>query len=212
MQNSSSRSKVIEEIVRKIHTNEYNKNTLISESELCEKMGLSRTPVREALIELAASGLLIKVPQKGYKVQEFDLKTKLDSYLVLAILDAAAAKLSVSFLTEADFLKMDELIDLIDVAIKYKNYETYNLYQEEFHQIYIDRCDNIPLQRQIMNFKNSIPSYLYYSDDQPRLFEVLLEVNNEHRQILSLLKAKKGNEVADFLIKTHWQTSYQDML
>ncbi len=212
MQNSSSRSKVIEEIVSKIHTNEYNKNTLISEAELCEKMGLSRTPVREALIELAASGLLIKVPQKGYKVREFDLKTKLDSYLVLAILDAAAAKLSVPHLTPEDFLKMNEFIDLIDIAIKYKNYETYNLYQEQFHQIYIDKCDNHPLQREIMNFKNNIPSYLYYSEDQDRLFELLLKVNEEHRHILTLLKEKRENEVADYLIRTHWQTNYKDML
>lgn len=212
MQNISSRTKVIEAIVNKIHTNEYNKNTLISESELCEQMGLSRTPVREALIELAASGLLIKVPQKGYKVREFDLKTKLDSYLVLAVLDATAAKLSVRHLTPEDFLKMNELIDLVDVAIKYKNYDNYNMYQEQFHQIYIDKCDNKPLQREITNFKNSIPSYLYYSDDQDRLFELLLQVNDEHRQILSLLKEGKGDEVADFLMKIHWQTNYQDML
>lgn len=155
------------------------------------------------------------VPQKGYKVREFDLKTKLDSYLVLAILDAAAAKLSVPHLAPEDFLKMNELIeliDLIDIAIKYKNYVTYNLYQEQFHQIYIDKCDNLPLQREIMSFKNNIPSYLYYSEDQDRLFELLLEVNEEHRQILALLKEKKGNDVSDYLIRTHWQTYYQDML
>ena len=155
------------------------------------------------------------VPQKGYKVREFDLKTKLDSYLVLAILDAAAAKLSVPHLAPEDFLKMNELIeliDLIDIAIKYKNYVTYNLYQEQFHQIYIDKCDNLPLQREIMSFKNNIPSYLYYSEDQDRLFELLLEVNEEHRQILALLKEEKGNYVSDYLIRTHWQTYYQDML
>lgn len=212
MNGSPSRNRVIEEIVTKIHTNEYKAGTVISEAELCDSIQLSRTPVREALIELSVSGLLEKVPQKGYKVREFDLKTKLDSYYVLAILDATAASLSVDHLKDHDLLRMEELIDLIDIAIKYKNYDRYNKLQEQFHQVYIDRCDNIPLQKLIAGFKNSIPSYLYFSNDEEQLFALLERVNEEHRSILRLLKDKKKDEVSDFLIQKHWQTSHEDMV
>ena len=212
MPNSPARDKVIDEVVRKIHTNEYNPNTYITEADLCEKMGLSRTPVREALIKLSARGLLIRVPQKGYRVRQFDLKTKLDSYLVLAVLDATAARLAINHLTDAHFLRMSEIIDLIDIAIKYKNYDRYNELQEQFHEVYIENCNNLPLQKEISDYKQSIPSYLYYSEDSGKLFDLLLKVNDEHREILHLLKEKKGPEVFDYLTRVHWQTDYEDMV
>src|SRR5271170_3129846 len=64
---------------------------LYSEKELAERLGISRTPVREALIELAREGLVTIAPQRGFQLHEmsheeqrevFELRLAIDTYLV----------------------------------------------------------------------------------------------------------------------------------
>lgn len=209
---SSTKEQVEDEILRRIRFNIYNKDSIISEARLCEELNVSRTPVREALIHLSASNLLEKVPQKGYKIREFDLQTKLDTYYVIAILDANAALLALDFLDENDYLSMNEFIDLMDIDIKYHKFDKYNEHQESFHHVYIDKCGNDALIKIIDQVKDSIPTYLYHSSEGERLFSVLKDLNDEHRQILELIKQKKSWELRNFLVKNHWNTAHMDLI
>ena len=213
MNTSISTKEYIEnEILTRIRNCVYDENTIISESKICEELNVSRTPVREALIHLSASHLLDKVPQKGYKVREFDIKTKLDTYYVIAILDANAAMLSLDNLKEEDYLLMSEYIDLMDIDIKYRKFESYNSHQEAFHNIYVNKCDNYALIKILEYVKSSIPTYLYHSTEGDKLFSVLRELNAQHREILSLIKQKKTMELRNFLVKNHWDAAHTDMI
>ena len=170
---SSTKEQIENELLRRIRYNLYDKDSIISEAKLCEELNVSRTPVREALIHLSATDLLEKVPQKGYKIREFDLKTKLDTYYVIAILDANAALLAIDLLNKDDYLAMSEYIDLMDIDIKYKKFDKYNHHQEAFHGVYVNKCGNDALIRILEQVKASIPTYLYHSSEADRLFPVL---------------------------------------
>lgn len=208
----STKEYIENEILTRIRNCVYDENTIISESKICEELNVSRTPVREALIHLSASHLLDKVPQKGYKVREFDIKTKLDTYYVIAILDANAAMLSLDNLKEEDYLLMSEYIDLMDIDIKYRKFESYNSHQEAFHNVYVNKCDNYALIKILEYVKSSIPTYLYHSTEGDKLFSVLRELNAQHREILSLIKQKKTMELRNFLVKNHWDAAHTDMI
>lgn len=209
---SSTKEQIENELLRRIRYNLYDKGSIISEAKLCEELNVSRTPVREALIHLSATDLLEKVPQKGYKIREFDLKTKLDTYYVIAILDANAALLAIDLLNKDDYLAMSEYIDLMDIDIKYKKFDKYNHHQEAFHGVYVNKCGNDALIRILEQVKASIPTYLYHSSEADRLFPVLAKLNEEHREILNLIKDKKSMELRNFLINNHWQTAHMDMI
>lgn len=209
---SSTKEQIENELLRRIRYNLYNKDSIISEAKLCEELNVSRTPVREALIHLSATDLLEKIPQKGYKIREFDLKTKLDTYYVIAILDANAALLAIDLLNKDDYLTMSEYIDLMDIDIKYKKFDKYNHHQEAFHGVYVNKCGNDALIRILEQVKASIPTYLYHSSEADRLFPVLAKLNEEHREILNLIKDKKSMELRNFLINNHWQTAHMDMI
>lgn len=208
----STKTQVESEIIKRIRNNVYNEDSFISESKLCEELNVSRTPVREALIHLSASNLLQKVPQKGYKVREFDLKTKLDTYYIISILDSSAGLLAMDKLEEEDYLLMNEYIDHMDIDIKYKKFDKYNEHQEAFHDVYINKCENRSLIELLKSVKESIPTYLYHSSEDEKLFAVLQELNEEHRVILNLLKEKKNVEFRDFLVNKHWSTAHLDMI
>jgi len=53
------------QILQKIQTSKIASGDIITETQLCNEMNISRTPIREALIELVANGILEKVPRKG---------------------------------------------------------------------------------------------------------------------------------------------------
>jgi len=200
------------QILQKIQTSKIASGDIITETQLCNEMNISRTPIREALIELVANGILEKVPRKGYRVVEMDSKQKIDVYIILGTLDALAARLAMEHITEEDIKRMKETIELIDVAIKYENYPSYVELQEKFHNIYISKCNNTLLQKMLEDIKLGVSRYTYYSPDTNKLFELCKSINDEHREIVKFFEKKDADSLEDFLINTHWRTKHFDMI
>jgi Transcriptional regulators len=211
---SSLRGLATRQIIREIQSGRFQPGTIVTEVQICEIVGLNRTPVREALIELVANGVIEKVPHKGYQVREFDEKSKIDVFEIIAVLDALAARLSIEKMTDEDFMRMNELIDLMNVAIKYQNYEGYNDLQEQFHHVYIDKCDNPFLINKLEEIKESVPRYTYYSDDNEKMWQACEQANEEHKVIVELIRKKEALEVSRYLIYTHWfaKSKYKDII
>ncbi len=212
MDTSSLRKVAIDSILDKIRHSELKADDIISEAQVGESLNISRTPVREALIELTASGVLRKVPRKGYAVNKIDNKHKLDTYEILAAMDALAASLALPHMREQDILQLHEAVDQMNIAIKYKNYPSYCDLQDKFHNIYIRKCDNQQLIQFITTIKSSVDRYTYYSDDIERLFEICSIANEEHEKIVTLFEEKDKHQLEFFLKNNHWQTKYEDMI
>lgn len=212
MSSLSLRKKVTTEILNRIHDGTIKKDEILTEAQICEDLKVSRTPAREALIELVANEVLIKVPRKGYALNEIDQEQKLNVYNILAVLDGLAAALSVPNMTNADIERMNEIIDLIDISIKYKNYANYCDLQEQFHMIYILKSGNPRLIRMIEETKAGIQRYTYFSDDTEKLFELCKEVNDEHRNIVQLFQNKETKKIEEYLKNIHWKTKYLDII
>ncbi len=201
---SNSRNKVLREILRMIDSGEAASGKIISEAQLCKELGLSRTPVREALIEATANGILKKVPNKGYQMYEQDENTQWEKFLIISVLDALAAKLAIANMTDKDYAKMEEYIDMMDVAIRHHNYAVYRDFQQDFHDIYIQKCGNKTLIDEIDHMKYSIARYTYYLDNQEDLFALFNEANNEHREMLRLFRQEDAQGLERLLIDVHW--------
>lgn len=212
MSNSSLRNLATKDILNRIQHGIISSDEIITESQVCSTLNISRTPAREALIELVANGVLEKVPRKGYRISNIDQKHKIDSYVILGVLDALAAKLAMENFTDQDIKKMNEFIDLIDIAIKYENYESYCEQQEKFHHVYIDKCDNIQLEKMLEEIKASVSRYTYFSENTEKLFDLCRAMNNEHRQIIELFKRKDSVALEAYLIDVHWITKHLDMI
>ncbi|MGL4485267.1 MAG: GntR family transcriptional regulator [Anaerovoracaceae bacterium] len=212
MSNSSLRAITKETLLQKIHNSEFGKDEIITESNICELMNISRTPAREALIQLTTSGVLQRVPRKGYKIVEFDEKRKLDLYEILASLDALAARLSLAHITKEDLVRMKEEIDLAFVSIKYSNYSAYCLHQDSFHNIYINKCDNEQLIFMLKETKSHLERYTYFSVNSKELFATCHRMNEEHSEIVSFFEKKDAASLYNFLLDKHWSIRYEDML
>lgn len=209
---TSLRHMAMESILSKIHSGEFSQDKVITETMVCESLNISRTPAREALIELVANGVLERVPRKGYAITKFDQKTKLDAYEILGNLDALAAKLALPNMTDADLNKMREYIDLANVAIKYNNYPAYCEQQENFHNVYINKCDNKQLITLLKQIKANLDRYTYYSNDESELYAICASMNQEHTEIVALFEKGDKNALFEYLSDNHWSTKSMDLI
>lgn len=209
---SSLRNLATKMILEKIQRGDFAAGDIISESEICKILNISRTPAREALIELVANGVLDKIPRKGYQVVNTSHKQKLDAYIILADLDALAGRQACPMMTEQDILHMQELVDLIDIAIKYRNYASYCELQEKFHQVYIKRADNLLLSRMLDEIKSSVLRYTYFSEDIDTQFEICSWMNDEHKKIIELFQSGDADAVSQYLEYTHWATKDYELI
>lgn len=187
-------------------------NQKINEVALAEKLEVSRTPVREALIQLASENLLEFFPRKGFIVKELSIKNKLDVFQIVAVLDALAASLSVKLLTDEDLHKMEELVKKIDHAISQRNYSEYQKYQYEFHLVYIEKCNNDTLIDLLQSLQNSFVRQIYLSKDEDKLFSVLTQMNEQHANIVKHFRDKDTDKLEQLIKHEHWKITHVDMI
>ncbi len=199
-------------IAEKIQNGSLLPNQKLNEASICQKLGVSRTPVREALIQLASENLLENIPRRGFIVKELDTKMKLDVFQIVGALDALAANLSVPLVSNEDIAEMARLADKIDISIQEQNYTDYQLYQNDFHNVYLLKCNNSTLIDLLKSLQTSFIRQIYLSEDKQKLFGVLAQMNEEHRQIIQYFKAKDAQGLEAFIKNVHWKINYTDMI
>lgn len=203
-QYSSLRDYVYKYIARQVQTGELKPNQKLNEAQICADLDISRTPAREALIKLASENVLNYTPRKGFTVREIDNDYKANVYAVLAVLDAYAAELAFPRIGPGEISKMRELIDKIDVAIKYHNLSDYNTFQLQFHQVYVDQCANDFLLKTLLDIRNSFVPMVRTEGDEEALFQWFSELNQQHRRITDLFEKSDKEGLDKMLRYGHW--------
>lgn len=199
-------------IAGKITNGELLPGDVVRESDLCQSLGVSRTPVREAMIELCSARMLTAVPHKGFVVRERSRKEKQDVYDILAVLDAQAAVSAMERMTEEDLDALRELADFIDVAVRHRNYSEYCRLQQSFHDRYRHKSGNELLMQMFQELEDRFVMPTYLSTDKGALFQVYAQMNVEHRRIIELFAQHNREDLFRFLAFTHWRTQFDDMI
>ena len=78
MQKETLKERVYRGIYEAVTNGEYRPNDILTENQMIEKFGVSKSPVREALVELCKDGVLINIPRMGYQVRAVTLKEIMD--------------------------------------------------------------------------------------------------------------------------------------
>lgn len=113
----SSSEQIYDYIVHEIEIGNYEAGKRLSETELMEIFGISRTPIREALIRLVADGIIDNTSRKGFFVKHLDKKDVWENYFITACLDSYAAVLALDTITDDDLEKMETILLGMELAI-----------------------------------------------------------------------------------------------
>lgn len=101
------------ELHRLITIGELNPGQPLSERTLCEALGMSRTPVREALLRLTAEGLLVAEPNRGVRIREFTAEDLVGLAIVREALEGQAARYAARRVTDEELGELYALCDAI---------------------------------------------------------------------------------------------------
>ncbi|MCH6264193.1 MULTISPECIES: GntR family transcriptional regulator [Neobacillus] len=204
MEYLSLKDHVYNYIVDQINSGKLLAGAKLNENNICESLQVSRTPVREALIQLASEGLIDNVPRKGFVIKSLTKEEAEETYFIIGALDGLAASLAAPLLTEKHLSEMDFYIQSIDLALNTENYRMYDKMQEAFHGVYLSVCPNKSLVNLLLQWEKKFLKNLGEAGSQDGLKEKLLQTNNEHRKMLELFKSKDTAELERLLKEVHW--------
>ncbi len=121
------------ELLRAIISLEMRPGTRISESEIAQRYGVSRQPVREAVISLAQTGLVKTMPQRGTTVVPISVRQMLDARFVREAIETAVARQAAEFCAPQARRQLDNIIMQQELAVASSDRDTFFRYDEAFH-------------------------------------------------------------------------------
>ncbi len=199
---------VYDYIADQIRAGNMQPNQRVSETDICEDLKISRTPVREALIQLTAEGVLEKQARKGFVIKIISEEEIIELYEIIGALDGYAARKACDKLDAQDLANLEFYVDSIDLAIKAGNSQMYHEQQHKFHQLYIDKCGNPSLIAEIAKLNSKLLKKTSEDLHKKENQEILFDTNKQHREILRLFTLKKKDELFRYISETHWTPHY----
>ena len=118
-------------------------------SETAAQLGMSPIPVREALRTLASEGLVVAVPNRGYRVPEVSLADLEDTYRLRMILDPLAVELAVPNLTPDELNRAEEALARLAAALRAEDWAGIRAANRDFHFVLYEAAGSPWLLRMI---------------------------------------------------------------
>ncbi len=172
----------------------------LREIEVSERLGVSRTPVREAIRQLEADGLVTHVPRQGATVRGLDYAEVMELYEMRAVLEGTAARLAARAASDVELDELDVLNDRLAEAGTGPEAARVN---RIFHATLLDAAKNRFLARSISSLQKALlilgPSQLLDSDRAEAAVA-------EHRLIMAALKAR-DSAAAETEMRAHIQAA-----
>lgn len=172
----------------------------VPERTLCERFGISRTPLREALKVLAAEGLIDLLPNRGARVRQIGPGEMVALFDVMGGLEALAGRLACERITEAGFTAIEALHHAMYAAYLRRDLHGYFAANQAIHDRIVEAAENDVLAATYANFAGRLRRVRYAANldkDRDRWGEAM----REHEEILDALRRRSGAELSDILFR-----------
>lgn len=184
----------------------------INENTICAALEISRTPVREALIQLSNEGYIEQIPRRGFVVREVSLERANNIYEIIGVLEALATTDCLKHPESLDLELMRDLARQMDLAIDQGDYDLYYHLQNRFHESFIQSSGNEDLIRILASLKKTFIKQSYNATGSEALYkDALRKTNEEHWKMLALFEAGDAAALRRFVRDVHWNVKYADM-
>lgn len=192
----------------------------ITELWAVDRLGMSRTPVRAALMRLQDEGLLDAVPSGGYCVRSFSSAEIFDAIEVRGTLEGMAARLAAERGVARPLIaELNECVDAIDALLaspkmgegKFARYVEIN---ERFHRLLASACNSRVVERQLakaMALPFASPSgFVEVQSVAHDAYQVLVVAQAQHRAVLDAIERREGAR-AEALMREHSRIAQRNL-
>lgn len=178
--------------------------TKLRDKELAEQLGVSRTPIREALLRLENEGLVVTKPNSSTLVSSIDFHNAFHLYSIVWILECLALTQAFKSITDEHIQYMIEINESFLQKMKSKDRFSALAADYDFHHIYIKLSQNEEIERIISEIKTKLKRLdLYYFD---KIKNAVLSYD-EHKKIIEALR-HRNLSLALEAVEHNWKNSF----
>jgi len=168
----------------------------LMEIQLAQKLGVSRTPIREAIRKLELEGLVLTIPRRGAEVAEITEKNMQDVLEVRKSLEALATQLACERMTEADIEELKQKNVEFQVSLATKDVTKIAEADVQFHDVIFTATDNQRLIQLLNNLREQMyrfrVEHLKNEDWHPQLIA-------EHNEIIKYLETRQKEKAMEII-------------
>ena len=191
------REKILETIRDAILKGSLKPGERVSEPELAERFGISRTPIREAFRQLESEGYLEVIPRKGAVVASLSERDVIEFYAIKSILEGHAARIAAERMTERDLERLETINTKLQQIAADGDIKSFFRVHNEFHELFIKASGNDKLIELINQLVLKFNRLRLASLAQPGRMDISVQ---EHRKIIEAFRRHDG-EQADSLVR-----------
>ncbi len=173
----------------------------IREKELAQRLGISRTPIREALLKLEMAGIVVCNSRRSYNVRLLTAADINEVFEILGILEGAAITSVVQEITEEDLTLLDQYNQKMAETAKTGDFHTFGAWNEKFHDVLVCKSRN----RSLREVCDSIRRRIYVFPVRAHALNHLINQSvREHSEIIRLARAKDAAALGAYFREVHW--------
>lgn len=202
---------VADDLREAIVTHEFKPGQKLSEDLLAEQLGVSRGPVREALMRLASEGLITIERHRGAKVASWSRVDIEEIYSMRSVLETLAIEWACKNAIPADFIAMEKSLKEYDkLTAKQRTPKEVSRLDLEFHSALFQASHHERLIRSWEVLRSQIHAFLVYTWSQDdKINKTFLPAwGPDHEKLVEIIRKKKSAQAAD-IINTHVERGFQ---
>lgn len=192
----------------------------IAELAIVEKLGVSRTPIRAALLLLEQEGLLQALPNGGFAVRTFSERDVSDAIELRGTVEGLAARLAAERGVPAGVLRraracLDGVDALLDrPALDDDAFTRYVALNREFHDLLCEMAGEGVIRRElerVVNLPFASPSaFVVVQANSPRARDMLIVAQDQHRQVLDAIESGEGSR-SEAIMREHSRLAQRNL-
>lgn len=204
----SLRGRVFHKIREDILNGRYSQNEAMKELQISKELGVSRTPVREALRQLELEGLVTIIPNKGAVVSGISAKDISDIYAIRSLIEGLSAQWAAQNITSDQLDELEEIVYLSEFHLSKGHIDQLYELDNKFHEMLYEASGSKVLRHVLSDFHHYVQRIRKSSlSAQDRARKSIAE----HKAILEALR--KGNcDEAESLTTVHVQNTSKNVI
>jgi DNA-binding GntR family transcriptional regulator len=203
---ASLREQVYEILRDQLDQGELEPGSVIKQDEIAARLGVSRTPMREALLRLEQEGFVVIKPRSGIRVRRLTERDIRNLYQMIGALEASVLVTESAALTDEKIARMRRHNDEGRAALKVNDFDRYYRANLALHDSYLQLSNNSELVHSVTVMKQRL-----YDFPRKRSFVKQWELASvdEHEEIITHLEAGDFNWAAEIVRDVHWSFEVQ---
>lgn len=200
MKNGTLRKKVYDYLSRELVNMDADPDSYIDQKSICQRLNISRAPLRDALIQLEAEGFVEILPRRGVRINRLTPRDVADSYNIIAAIESHVVATVFDKFKPRHIQRMEELnrqlYEMLDSGQLEEYYET----NVKFHDVFNDLSGNLLVKKTVDPLKQRL--YDFPRMQYHREWELINQ--SEHERFIQSVKANNREAAVAIIRNEHW--------